>query len=143
MEEETYRFERVLYFFAIVLVITVIFTGLNFFGLITPEKWGREYCIPDNHFECNALEVLPNQIRFQLTNNDIEITSINIRSANSACQVRQIGLIRTTQPISVNLDCSLTATKGSTYTDTITMQVMEQNRIQPRTVTVDIKSIVE
>ncbi|MCB9359486.1 hypothetical protein H6503_06135 [Candidatus Woesearchaeota archaeon] len=143
MDEESYRFERLLSFFAIIMIIVIIFTALNFFGIIQPEKWAGEYCISSEKFECQNVVVNFNSIKADIVYMGPGLDFVKFSSDNEGCGIFERTNLKRNQIIKINIECSLTASKGKTYKDELKIIYREIGKLESFEENIDIKSRVQ
>jgi len=122
MGEERYRIERVLTVFAVIMLGVIIFTAMNFFGIVDTRTVGSEYCIFPKHFSCNKLEVTHNSIEFELGYNGGDLYDVKVTSDTVDCSRFEKDLFITKDPLKIKLVCTTTAPKGESFRDELILE---------------------
>jgi hypothetical protein len=128
MANDTYHIERILKIFSYIMIGIILFTSLTFFGIIS-SPGSRQCSFPDN-FKCENLVVRPMAIEFDLIYSGTEIKDFSITTTNTICTTYNNDLIiKSKQPIKIELSCSITAPKTKRFKDTLQIEYSSANRI--------------
>ena len=121
MEEERYRIERVLTVFAVIMLGVIIFTAMNFFGVIDTKTAGSSYCIFPKYFSCDKLIVTHDSISFELRYDGGDLYDFKVTSDTADCTRFEKDLFITKDPLNIKLTCTTIAPKGTSFKDELTL----------------------
>jgi hypothetical protein len=120
MTNETYRTERTIKIFSIIMLLIIFVTGLRFFNVIDTRTTGSNYCVFPNNFECKNLVVTPLTIRFDLIYTGPDLHNLVIESTSAECSSFTLESLKpSNQAVSVSISCKMTAPKTKNFKETL------------------------